>query len=206
MGILIDFSLTVLISLCCIFFHKFIALIYIDDKNILKISSKLIRIVGIYIIFDAMQLQLCGIIRGIGKQFTGMLVGVTIFIFVQTAICIIFVHVLDLGVYGIWFAQMICVFLAMVIYYLIIRFSDWNELAKEISFPDKENENEGRLVKEEEDGNFKFYNSNSLKTSETDESSTGNKILEINKNKVLSNTVNISSLATTGISQEEQTV
>jgi multidrug resistance protein, MATE family len=148
MGILIDFSLTVCISLCCIFFHRYIALIYIDDKSILRISSKLIRLVGIYIIFDALQLQLCGVIRGIGLQFKGMCVGIILFIFIQTGICIIFVNVLELGVYGLWFAQIICVIVASIIYYLIIKFSDCNKLALEITEPIVDNKERLTLTKD----------------------------------------------------------
>ncbi len=150
LGILINFVLTVGISLCCIFFHSYIAMLYINDRRILSISSKLTRIVGIYIIFDALQLQMCGIIRGIGKQFIGMCIGVIIFIFLQTGVVLVFVHVANLGIYGIWWGQMICVFLAAIVYFLVLKNSDWEKLANEASQEIKDQEEIGEHFKSQE--------------------------------------------------------
>lgn len=136
MGVLINFVLAVVISLLCILFHRYIALIYIDDRSILKISSNLIRLVGLFIICDALQLQLSGIMRGIGKQFVGMMISVGLFIFLQTGLCLLFFFVFNLGVYGLWYCQMIVVFIACIIYFLVLKYSDWKKLAEEASKSD----------------------------------------------------------------------
>jgi MATE family multidrug resistance protein len=161
LGVFMNFTLTVAISLICIFFHSYIAMIYIEDRKILKISSKLIRIVGIYIIFDALQLQLSGVIRGIGKQLIGMCIGVAIFIFIQTGVILSFLKLTNLGVYGIWFGQMMCVILASVVYFLILKFSDWDKLALEAS---RENEE----VKIHQETNLKSDKKESFIISYTD--------------------------------------
>jgi MATE family multidrug resistance protein len=133
LGIFVNFSVTVSISLCCVIFHNYIALIYMDDLEILEISSKLIRIVGIFIIFDAIHIQLTSILRGIGKQLVGMIIGIILFIFIQTFMCYTFMSHFELGVYGIWFGQIICAMLASIIFTILISKIDWEAIAIESS-------------------------------------------------------------------------
>lgn len=133
MGILINFSLIVVIGMMCIFFHRYIALLYLNNKAVLKYSSNLMRVVGIFIIFDAIQLQLSGIIRGVGKLNQGMIAGIIIFIFMQTGLCSFFVLYLKSGVYGLWFAQIICSIAACIVYFILLKRTDWKKMAKEAS-------------------------------------------------------------------------
>jgi MATE family multidrug resistance protein len=174
MGVLMNFSLIMVISLLCIFLHKYIALLYIKNGSILRYSSNLMRVVGIFIIFDAIQLILSGIIRGIGRQTIGMIVGLTIFIFIQTGLCSIFVFWVNFGVWGLWLAQIICGIIACIVYLIILKKTNWNEMAEIASRAEIEEDSENKvasrkksLITNEHKGSYILaYNSNSSKESQ----------------------------------------
>lgn len=122
-GSLVNFTLTVFISLFCILFHDTIAGFYLKEKTVLRITSKLIRLVGIFIIFDALQLQLNGIIRGIGKLFQGMIIGLIIFILLQSFLTYLFTYPLKFGVYGIWIGCLISTSLGSLVYFIYMIYA-----------------------------------------------------------------------------------
>ena len=133
-GLIINFSLTIFLSLICIIFHQYIALIYIKDSNIIKFSSNLIRIVGIFTIFDSLQLYLSGRIRGIGKVKDGVIISLPLFFICQTLLAWFLSFKMNNGVYGIWFSQIACGMIGCVLFYIFLfYFCNWIELAKKVS-------------------------------------------------------------------------
>jgi len=122
-GLGINFLMNIIISLTCIFFHNYIAALYLSDLNVLNITSNLIRIVGIFIIFDGMQLQISGILRGIGKQYQAMIIGIIIFIFVQSSLAYYFAFPLGMKIWGIWTGLLISTSFGFFIYFIYLQIS-----------------------------------------------------------------------------------
>ena len=91
------------------------------------------RVVGIFIVFDALQLQLSGIIRGIDKQFIGMILGTSIFLIVQTGLCSACLFIYDLNVYSLWVCQIGCAIIGALSYCVVLYKSDWDDLAMALS-------------------------------------------------------------------------
>jgi Na+-driven multidrug efflux pump len=89
-------------------------------------------IIGVFIIFDACHLQLSGIIRGIGMQKHGMVIGIIVFILIQTATNVFLVFYLNKNIYSLWYCQIVCAIIAIFCYYIYLMSRDWNTLAKKI--------------------------------------------------------------------------
>lgn len=120
LGILINLVLTITISAFMLIFDRYIALIYIDDTEILEITIKLIRLLAIFIIFDALHIQLSSVLRGLGKQKVGLIVEFIVTVIIQSTIC--YALMLYLGVYGIWTGMIICAIIVSIIFLIIIYF------------------------------------------------------------------------------------
>ena len=84
-----------------------IANFYLSDFRVLSLTSNLIKIVGIFIIFDGMQIQISGILRGIGKQYQAMIIGFFIFNFLQSYLAYYFAFPLKMKIWGIWIGLLI---------------------------------------------------------------------------------------------------
>jgi len=147
-GTLLNLSLTLFISFFCIFFNTQIALFYLDDKIVLELTSQLIRIAGFFIIFDALQLQLTGIIRGLGKQFEGMIIGLIVFMGIQSFLTYLFAYPLKLGVIGIWISLILSTCLGATVFFCYLKI-----IFKKLKNNEKINDNKHDLFVKSRDCN-----------------------------------------------------
>jgi MATE family multidrug resistance protein len=133
-------TLEAVISALCVIFHTDIAMMYISDSSILQYTSPLMKIVGFFILLDAIQLQLAGIIRGIGRQTIAMIISMCIFIVMQSSLCYLFAFAFDLGVYGLWYAQICSVVTAGAVFFIILYKTNWEKIAFEINQKERQEE------------------------------------------------------------------
>jgi MATE family multidrug resistance protein len=129
-GLGLNFILNIFIASICIIFHDMIANFYLSDFRVLSLTSNLIKIVGIFIIFDGMQIQISGILRGIGKQYQAMIIGFFIFIFLQSYLAYYFAFPLKMKIWGIWIGLLISSCFGFIIYLVYLKIC-FDELSRE---------------------------------------------------------------------------
>lgn len=125
LGIIIVSSTTMFI----VFFRNLIPFLYTND---LIIANLVTNLLGIYIWFgivDAIQIILNGIIKGLGKQKVASIVALVILYPVMLPLAYLLAFVLNYGIYGLWYSQLISVFLLAISYFIIIFCLDWQEIS-----------------------------------------------------------------------------
>jgi MATE family multidrug resistance protein len=118
-----------IITLLVFLFRKDIPYIYTSDPNIANLVSGLLGIWICFSIIDAMQNILHGVIKGLGKQQIASIIALIILYPINIPLAYLFGFVWELGLYGLWYSQMISVFLMGMSYICVILYYDWQLIA-----------------------------------------------------------------------------
>ena len=86
-------------------------------------------ILSIFVFFDCMQCIGVGLIRALGKQGIASIATAFGYWIVGIPISIIFVHVYDHGLVGLWYGPTTAILLNFFLYFFIVIKCDWQEEA-----------------------------------------------------------------------------
>jgi len=132
-GIFLNFFINMTISSFCLISDFNVAKFYIDDKDILVVCGRLLRIGAVSYIFDSIQLQMSAVLKGIGKAFIGMCIGLSFWVVLQITFVYLILTYTNMGVDGMWYSMLFICFLNSLAYFIILKTSDWDKLALEAS-------------------------------------------------------------------------
>jgi MATE family multidrug resistance protein len=127
-GVLIIGTITLSVYL----FKNTIPFVYTSDPNIASLVTGLLGIWVCFSIMDAIQIILHGVIKGLGKQKIASVIALVILYPINIPLAYTFGFVWNLGLNGLWYSQLISVFLMGGSYFLVIVYYDWNEIARKI--------------------------------------------------------------------------
>jgi len=84
---------------------------YIEVEEVLTITSKILKIAPITLMFDSLQMQLSGVMKGIGKPFSGVYISIFSCIFMQIGIVYPILNYTEWGVVAKWYTLALINFL-----------------------------------------------------------------------------------------------
>ena len=138
-SILIGLALMTVTTLLTIYFRASIPGLYTQDKGV---GTLLYQLIGIYIIFalpDSMEVVLHGIIKGLGQQKWASICCLIILYPINITLAYILAFVLKLGVLGLWYSQMMAVFMMCGSYFYLYYHVDLDLVIQEVKdFHEKE--------------------------------------------------------------------
>ncbi|CAH2222677.1 multidrug and toxin extrusion 2-like [Pelobates cultripes] len=109
----------------------YISYIFTPDREIGLLVSKLLLILAPFHIFDALSITSGGVIRGAGKQMIGAVVNILGFYLIGLPIGISLMFAVKLGVMGLWYGLIICVFLQGSLCIIYITCFSWDKACEE---------------------------------------------------------------------------
>jgi MATE family multidrug resistance protein len=118
------------ITLSVYLFKNTIPFVYTSDGTIAYLVSGLLGIYVCFSIVDSIQIILHGVIKGIGKQKVASIIALVVLYPINIPLAYTFCFVWEWGLNGLWYSQLISVFLLAGSYTLVIMYYDWNEIAK----------------------------------------------------------------------------
>jgi MATE family multidrug resistance protein len=118
-----------LITLLVFLFQYNIPYLYTSDPNIAILVTGLLKIYVCFSIVDAFQIILHGVIKGLGKQTIASVIALIILYPINIPLAYTFAFIWDYGLLGLWYSQLIAVFLLAVSYGVIVLSLDWNVVA-----------------------------------------------------------------------------
>jgi MATE family multidrug resistance protein len=126
-------------------FRETIPYVYTSEPEIAKLVTGLL---GIYVCFsmvDCIQVILHGAIKGLGKQKIASAICLIVLYPVNIPLAYCFGFVWGYGLNGLWYSQLISIFLLAASYISIVTFVDWDEISDEaVAHFEKENTNMGK--------------------------------------------------------------
>lgn len=125
-GVFMVGILTILVYL----FKDRIPYLYTSDDRVAAVVTSLLGIYICFSVMDAIQIILHGIIKGLGKQKLASIVALIVLYPINIPLAYCFGFVWGYGVQGLWYSQLISVFLMMSSYAIICILVDWNMVAK----------------------------------------------------------------------------
>jgi MATE family multidrug resistance protein len=123
-GICIITSITVFVFI----FEKQIPYLYTADSTIATLVTSLLKIYVCFSIVDCCQMILHGVIKGLGKQTIASVVALVILYPINIPLAYTFAFVWGYGLLGLWYSQLIAVFLLASSYSVIILSLDWEHV------------------------------------------------------------------------------
>jgi MATE family multidrug resistance protein len=117
------------VTIFIVFFKDMIPYIYTNDLIIAKLVTSLLDIYIWFGIIDAIQIILHGIIKGLGKQKIASIVALVVLYPIMLPLAYILAFELNLGIYGLWYSQLISVFILAGSYFIIIFLLDWQDIS-----------------------------------------------------------------------------
>jgi MATE family multidrug resistance protein len=111
-------------------FRNFIPYIYTHKEEVSVIFSKTMSIFMLFIVIDAVQIILHGIIKGLGKQRIASVIALLILYPVNIPLAYTLTFTVNYGLSGLWYSQLISVILLSIGYIIIILCLDWKHVAK----------------------------------------------------------------------------
>jgi MATE family multidrug resistance protein len=120
------------ITLSVYFFKESIPYAYTSDLIIAELVTGLLGIYVFFSIMDAIQMILHGVIKGLGKQKIASFVVLIILYPINIPLAYTFCFIWNWGLKGLWYSQLISVFLMGVSFFFIIIYYDWNEISRKI--------------------------------------------------------------------------
>jgi MATE family multidrug resistance protein len=103
--------------------------VYTSDKEIADIVTGLLGIYVCFSLMDLVQVILHGVIKGLGKQKIASAICLIILYPVNIPLAYCFGFVWGYGLKGLWYSQLISIFLLMISYITIVCMVDWEEVA-----------------------------------------------------------------------------
>lgn len=119
-AIFICIAIMLLFAVAFVLFNNLIPYIYIKDKAVIEITSKLLLIAAAFQIFDGWQASSVGVLRGLGDVTIPAIIIFIAYWIIGIPFGYVFAFQLMLGVYGIWLS--IVVSLIFVALFLFFRF------------------------------------------------------------------------------------
>jgi len=80
-------------------------------------------------LIDCVQIILHGVIKGLGKQKIASAICLIVLYPINIPLAYCFAFVWGHGLMGLWYAQLISIFLLGICYIMIVSFTDWEEIS-----------------------------------------------------------------------------
>lgn len=110
-GIVYSCLISIILIVFCVCFRYQLALFYSHNSQVNEMFINLLPFYLIFLIVDNMNIILYGILKGLGRQKNMTIFASFIFFLVYLPDYIIFSFMLNLGIYGLWTAQIINIFI-----------------------------------------------------------------------------------------------
>lgn len=101
--------------------RHFLPSLYTQDQEVIALTAKLLIIVGIFQLFDGLQVIMLSILRGLGDVKHAMVYALIAYIFINLPIGYLIGFILDYGLSGIWTAFIIGLAIAGLMFYYRYR-------------------------------------------------------------------------------------
>ena len=138
---IIAWAVFILIASCLIAFRAPITALFTDEPDVTALSIQTMPVVGIKHIFDGIQGYLQGVIRGLGLQKYGSVIALIVAYPIQIPLALWLAFTLNWGISGLWWADTFGMMIQGATFFLLITYSDWNEITRKALIRIKE-ENE----------------------------------------------------------------
>ncbi|MCF8243193.1 MAG: MATE family efflux transporter [Melioribacteraceae bacterium] len=126
-SILLSFSLMLVFGILMIFFNKILPHLYIENREVIDIASKLIIVAAFFQVFDGTQAAGLGVLRGLKDVKIPMVLAFSAYWIVAIPTSFILGFTFEMGVVGIWIG--LAAGLASIAVLLVFRF---NRVSKNI--------------------------------------------------------------------------
>ena len=117
-------------AILILIFKNSISLVYTQNEEVSILFNRTIGIFIIYIIVDAVQIILHGMIKGLGKQRIASIIAILILYPINIPLAYTLTFTVNYGLSGLWYSQLISVILLSIGYFIIIICLDWKHVAK----------------------------------------------------------------------------
>lgn len=124
----IGLSISIIISIILVLFRKNIFRMFFDDENIIAMGSIITFYLTFIVIFQISQIIFGGALRAAGDVKYTLAVSLISITFIRSAATLFFVHVLNLGIQGIWMGIMADQISRFVGLWTRFRKGDWVNL------------------------------------------------------------------------------
>ena len=94
------------------------------------LAIQLVPILAIRLLFDGMQGFLQGVIRGLGLQKYSSLIALVVSYPLLLVLAMILTFEFDMGLTGIWLADLVGMLVQTIIFVLYIKHSNWTEITR----------------------------------------------------------------------------
>lgn len=131
-SLIISITLSIITTLLVILYRSSIPSLYTGEPDVMKIFYNLL---GIYLIFavpDAVQINLHGIIKGLGKQKWASVACLLVLYPFNISLAYTLAFHFEYGVYGLWYSQTASIILLDILYIIIYIKADLHEIIKEL--------------------------------------------------------------------------
>ncbi len=128
-GFIIGLLLVIIVWCIVVLFKKEIAEIYSDDENVNKVFVSIIPLIICFAVFDASQLIMNGVLKGLGKVKQVSLLTLTVLYPVNIPVSLTMGFKLNYKLTGLWYAQLGAAIFLNFAYVVMIICLDWENNA-----------------------------------------------------------------------------
>lgn len=151
---IVVFAIVNFVIIICTRFY--IPRIFTSDPQLIQMAADGLIVIPCFLFTDSLVAVCSGIIRGVGMQRTGAIVSMVCMYIIGGPMGLCLLMLTNLGVSGFWLGLCLGTGLESVVYIVIIKRIDWNEMCRkatkrtEIKFINRPPEQPDIVIKEEE--------------------------------------------------------
>ncbi|KAK6456169.1 ethionine resistance protein [Scheffersomyces xylosifermentans] len=112
-------------------FREFLASLYTNEEDVIKLASKVLIIGAIYQINDFLSCSTGGILRGQGRQKIGGILNLISYYLIALPCAFLCAFYFKLQLVGLWLGMIIALFFVSVSQYYFVATSDWEAIISE---------------------------------------------------------------------------
>jgi MATE family multidrug resistance protein len=128
-ALIADIVIFSILTLLVLIFRQYIPYVYTSDEKIVRLVEQLLNIYLCFSIIDSVQVVLHGVIKGLGKQTVASIIALIILYPINISLAYSLAFIWGYGLIGLWYSQMISIFLLFIGFSAIVILSDWEKIA-----------------------------------------------------------------------------
>ncbi|XP_048576600.1 multidrug and toxin extrusion protein 2 isoform X2 [Nematostella vectensis] len=128
-SLIITIAFSALVAICVVCARKYIVLAFTDDREVINLTIQTLPIVGTFLVFDASQGVMAGIIRGSGRQKIGLVLNVITYFIIALPLGITLTFIAHLDLLGFWCGLAVGLATQVTLYGTLLYRTNWQRQA-----------------------------------------------------------------------------
>jgi len=131
-AIILAFVLSMIPSTIFLVFRNVWGYLFNDDPEVIALVASILPLVALFQVFDATSAVTGGIMRAMGKQFTGALLNLSAYYILGIPVGIWLAFWWDMKLHGLWIGLTLALVYCSVLGIIICLWSDWDYEVKKV--------------------------------------------------------------------------